>query len=158
MRDQKIVSWAVALVCMAGPAYGFDGKVVGVLDGDTVEVLHDNKPERIRLNGVDCPEKSQAFGRQAKEFTSNRCFGKVVDVQSLGHDRYGRTIGEITLSDGKDLNHELVTAGLAWWYKKYAPEDKVLEKLEQTARREKRGLWVDENPIAPWDYRHRKKH
>ena len=158
MRDQKIVSCAAALIILATPAFGFDAKVVGVLDGDTVEVLHDNKPERIRLNGIDCPEKSQAFGRQAKEFTSDLCFGKIVEVQSHGHDRYGRTIGEIILSNGKDLNHELVAAGLAWWYKKYASDNKVLEQLEEKARREKRGLWFDENPTAPWDYRHRKKH
>lgn len=131
-------------------------RVRGQGSGDTIEVMHENHPERVRLNGIDCPEKAQAFGTKAKEFTSNLCFGKTVQVEEHGHDRYGRTIGEIRTGDNKDVNHELVAAGMAWWYRKYAPKDSVLQELEETAKREKRGLWADPAPVAPWDFRHKK--
>src|SRR2546422_9117216 len=101
----------------------FTGKVVGVTDGDTISVMHNGRAEKIRLHGIDCPEKGQAFGQRAKQFTSTLVFGKEVTVTVQDSDKYGRTIGEVTLLDGRVLNHELVKAGLAWWYRKYAPED-----------------------------------
>lgn len=144
--------------CLGAPALAsqFQGKVTRVLDGDTVEVLLDKESVRIRLSGIDCPEKAQPFGQKAKELTSSLCFGKVVTVQEFGTDRYGRTIGELS-TDGLDVNHEIVRNGLAWWYRKYAPRDTVLEKLEQQAKQEKRGLWADEHPIPPWEFRHKKR-
>ena len=137
-------------------ARDFIGKVVGVSDGDTINVLHNGKAERIRLSGIDCPEKGQAFGQRAKQLTSALVFGKDVTVQVLGHDKYGRTIGEVTLLDGRVLNHELVRAGLAWWYRKYAPMDATLERFEAEARNVKRGMWVDPNPVPPWEWRKKK--
>ena len=131
----------------------FQGKVVRILDGDTVEVMHNNRAERIRLNGINCPEKKQSFGQQAKELTSALCFGKNVTVQSFKGDRYGRTIGELWV-EGQDVNQEIVRRGMAWWYRKYTPKDTVLEKLEQDAKSKQLGLWKDKNPIAPWDFRH----
>ena len=128
--------------------------VTRALNGDTIEILPDNHPLRIRLSGIDCPEEAQAFGTQAKKLTSDLCFGKVVTDDTRGTDRYGRTIGEVTLPDGRDLNHELVAAGLAWWYRKYAPDDRTLMELESQARAAHRGLWSDPDPIAPWDWRH----
>ncbi len=89
----------------------FSGRVVGVADGDTITVLHNGKGERIRLNGIDCPEKRQAFGNRAKQFTSNLVFAKTVTVQAVDRDRYGRTVGVVLLPDGRSLNHELVRAG-----------------------------------------------
>lgn len=150
----EILSAITTLLFLATPCLGFEAKVVRILDGDTVEVLRDGRSERIRLNGIDCPEKAQAFGYKAKEFTSKLCFAKIVRVQDHGKDRYGRTIGELILADGRDVNHELVAAGMAWWYRKYAPNDMVLKDLEETAQKEKRGLWVDITPTAPWDFRH----
>ncbi len=97
----------------------FTGKVVGVSDGDTITVLHNGKGERIRLHGIDCPEKRQAFGKRAKQFTSKLVFGKTVTVQFVDRDRYGRTVGVVLLPDGRSLNHELVRAGLAWMYRRY---------------------------------------
>jgi endonuclease YncB( thermonuclease family) len=132
---------------------GFSGKVVRVVDGDTIEVMHDGRPERVRLNAVDCPEKGQAFGTRAKEFTSNLVFGQIVTIQSSGQDRYGRTIGDVILTDGRSLNQELVKAGMAWWYRQYS-HDRTLESLESEARSHRRGLWADAHPIAPWDRRH----
>lgn len=94
-------------------AAAFTGRVVGISDGDTISVLHNGKAEKIRLNGIDCPEKRQTFGQRAKQFTSKLAFGKDVTVNTFGHDRYRRTIGNVILPDGRMLNHELVKAGLA---------------------------------------------
>ncbi len=94
---------------------------MGVSDGDTITVLHNGKGERIRLHGIDCPEKRQAFGNRAKQLTSNLVFAKTVTVQVLDRDRYGRTVGEVLLPDGRSLNQELVKAGFAWWYRRHAP-------------------------------------
>ncbi len=129
------------------------GPVVSVLDGDTIEVLHNKHPERIRLNGIDCPEKGQAYGQRAKQAMSALAFGKEVTVQTHGHDKYSRTIGDVILPDGANVNHELVKQGWCWWYRKYAPGDTMLEKLEADAREVKAGLWKDPNPIPPWVFR-----
>ncbi len=126
---------------------------MGVSDGDTITVLTKGKGERIRLHGIDCPEKRQAFGKRAKQFTSRLVYGKTVTVRDLGQDRYGRTVGEVLLPDGRVLNHELVRAGFAWWYRRYAPEDETLKQLEAEAGDAKRGLWADAEPVPPWEWR-----
>ncbi len=131
----------------------FTCKVVGVSDGDTITVLHNGKGERIRLHGIDCPEKRQAFGNRAKQFTSNLVFAKTVTVQILDRDRYGRTVGEVLLPDGRSLNRELVRAGLAWWYWRYAPDNETLAQLERDARGAKRGLRADPHAVPPWEWR-----
>ncbi|MFA6029188.1 MAG: thermonuclease family protein [Elusimicrobiota bacterium] len=130
----------------------FRGKVVAVLDGDTIEVMNEGRAVRIRLAGVDCPEKSQPFGKQAKLFTSELAFGQVVNVLTHDVDRYGRTVAEILLHDGRSLNRELVKAGLAWWYWRYS-KDEGLKALEAEARAAKRGVWAQPDPIAPWMFR-----
>ena len=123
-----LAAWATT----AGAA-GLDGPVVRILDGDTIEVLHNQHPERIRLRGIDCPEKGQAFGKRAKQAASELAFGKVVTVQTHGKDKYGRAIGDVILPDGMNFNQELVKQGWCWWYRKYAPGDTVLEGLEKEA-------------------------
>lgn len=94
------------------PAFSFTGRVVAVLDGDTIEVLHNGKAERIRLTGIDCPEKKQAFGQRAKQATSALSFGQHVTVHSAGKDRYKRTLAVVELPDGMNLNYELVRQGV----------------------------------------------
>ncbi|MDK2745144.1 MAG: thermonuclease family protein [Nitrospira sp. BO4] len=89
----------------------FTGRVVSVKDGDTIEVLHNKTPERIRLTGIDCPEKKQAFGQRAKQATSTLSFGQQVTIQRTGKDRYGRTLAAVVLPNGRSLNHELVKDG-----------------------------------------------
>ena len=113
---------------------------MGVSDGNTVTVLHNGKGERIRLHGIDYPVKRQAFGKRAKQFTSNLVFAKTVTVQVLDRDRYGRTVGVVLLPDGRSLNHELVRAGLAWMYRRYT-NDQSLTDLEQEARVARRRLF-----------------
>jgi len=135
----------------------FSGRVVAVTDGDTIRVMHNGKAEKIRLYGVDCPEMGQAYGKTAKQFASEMVFGKDVTVKTHGKDRYGRTIGDVLLPDGRSLNHELVAAGLAWWYRRYAPHDAELERLEKEARDHNLGLWADRDPAPPWCYRKWKK-
>ncbi len=82
-------------------------------------------------------------------------FGKTVTVQDHGRYRYGRTIGEVILPDGRVLNHEMAKAGFAWWYRRYAPDDGTLAQLEADAKAAKRGLWADPNPLPPWAWRAR---
>lgn len=137
-------------------AADYTGRVVGVLDGDTLEVLHDQHPERIRLNGIDCPEKRQAYGQKAKHAVSALVFEKEVTLQTHGLDKYRRTIADVLLSDGTNVNQELVKEGWCWWYWKYAPLDAELEKLEQGARKAKKGLWADPQPVPPWEWRKKK--
>ena len=126
---------------------------VSVLDGDTLEVLHNVRAERIRLNGIDCPEKRQAFGQRAKQAASALVFGKEVTLRTYGKDKYGRTIADVLLSDGTNVNHELVKDGWCWWYRKYAPGNKTLEDLEAEARESQKGLWADPQPVPPWEWR-----
>lgn len=137
-------------------ASDFTGQVVSVLDGDTIEVLHNQRPERIRLSGIDCPEKGQAFGRRAKQVASELVFGKRVTLQTHGHDKYGRTIADVLLPDGTNVNQMLVKDGWCWWYPKYAPENVILAELQRRARRSGLGLRADPAPIPPWEWRERK--
>lgn len=125
---------------------------MGVTDGDTIKVLHEGKAERIRLSGIDCPEKTQPFGTRAKQFTSEQAFGTAVTVQPTGRAHRGRTIAEVILSNGRSLNQELLKAGLAWWFRKYS-KDVRLGALEEEARLAKRGLWGEPSPVPPWEFR-----
>jgi endonuclease YncB( thermonuclease family) len=132
----------------------FSGKVVKVLDGDTIEVMRDGKAVRIRLSEIDCPEKSQPFGDKAKRFTAELAAGKLVTVNVKTIDRYGRTVAEVILNDGRSLNAEILKAGLAWWYRDYS-DDKSLGVLETQAKSARKGLWADKDPIPPWVFRRR---
>jgi endonuclease YncB( thermonuclease family) len=134
------------------------GRVAGVHDGDTLTVLRGKTQVKVRLDGIDCPENGQAFGAKAQEKTSELAFGRVVEVRETGRDRYGRTLARIVLPEGRVLNDELVRAGLAWWYRQYAPKDRRLEALEEEARDAGRGLWADAEPVAPWLWRKERKH
>lgn len=135
------------------------GKVIGVLDGDTIDILYEGKPLRIRLAHIDCPEmkKQQPYSRDAKKFTSNNCFGQTVRIQhSNSFDRNKRLIGEVITDKGNNLNKDLVKAGLAWHYKKYSNSSEYHE-LEQNARAALNGLWRDPNPTPPWEWRRPRK-
>ena len=135
--------------------WSWQGKVVGVSDGDTITVMHDGKGEKIRLYGVDSPEKDQDYGQKAKQFTSDSVFGKTVDVKPMDTDRYGRTVGIVSY-DGVSLNAELIRSGHAWVYRQYCkePRCKEWEFIEAKAKDEKNGLWSIPNPVPPWDFRH----
>lgn len=132
------------------------GDVVRVADGDTITILTSEKKQiRIRLDGIDCPEKNQDFGQKAKAFTANLCAGKNVRIISHGEDKYGRILGVVMVGD-INVNKELLKAGLAWHYKHFNKE-KELSELEALAKKKKIGLWSQQHPIAPWDFRRMKK-
>lgn len=135
------------------------GKVIGVLDGDTIDILYDGKPLRIRLAHIDCPEirQQQPYARDAKQFTSKHCFGQIVRIlHSNSFDRSKRLIGEVITNKGNNLNKDLVKAGLAWHYKKYSNSTEYNE-LEQNARAALKGLWSNPNPTPPWEWRRPRK-
>jgi len=140
----------LVLVPALGHAEQFTGTVVRISDGDTIGVLRGGKEVRVRLHGVDTPEKAQAFGTQARKFTGDFVFQQTVTVDIRDTDRYGRLVGDVLLPDGRSLNQELVKAGLAWWYKPYAPHDTTLAQLEADARAAQRGLWAEAHPVPPW--------
>jgi len=133
-------------------AESWSGKVIGISDGDTLTVMHDNQGVKIRLAEIDCPESGQPFGQVAKRFISDLCFAKVVVIQPVDVDKYGRIVANVILPDGYDLSKELLRAGLAWHYKKYS-DNSSLAKLEIEARAAALGLWSQKDPIAPWEWR-----
>lgn len=151
-----VVLWLV-LVPLVAYAEQFTGKVVGISDGDTISVLRQGKAVKVRLHGVDTPEQAQAFGTKARQLTGELAFQREVTVVIHATDRYGRLVGEVLLPGGRNLSHELVRAGLAWWYRQYAPKDTALAQLEAEARAAKRGLWADAKPTPPGEWR-RGKH
>jgi len=158
---------SILLVCAAlvlgntAVANTLQGRVVGVSDGDTVTVLDaDNKPHKIRLSGIDAPEKEQAYGQKSKESLSELVFGKSVDVEWRKQDRYGRTVGKIMLG-GVDICLEQLKRGMAWHYKQYQQEQTAQDRLsyaesEILARSMGTGLWQDAEPVEPSAFRHKK--
>ncbi|PZU20144.1 MAG: nuclease [Shinella sp.] len=133
------------------------GKVVSVLDGDTVIVLDNNIQTKLRLAEIDCPEKNQPFGKKAKQFTSDRVFSKTIFYEVTGKDKYGRSIAKIYYGPSKIyLNKELVEFGLAWHYKKYSDSEE-LSRLEVNARNKKIGIWSEKDFIEPSAWRKGKK-
>ena len=156
-RIQIVLALAFSLLVSAAWAGElFQGKVIGISDGDTITVLHDGTQIKIRLYGIDTPERKQAFGSKAKQFTSDQVFGKTVKVVPMDTDRYGRTVALIQPPDDTvTLNEELVRQGYAWVYRKYFKADFCPDWLtdERTARSSGFGLWADPDPIPPWQYR-----
>ena len=140
------------------PVWAWSGKVVGVSDGDTITVLRDKRPQKIRLYGIDCPEKRQPFGKKAKQFTSELVFGKVVEVEPVATDRYGRTVAFVRV-ENITVNEELIKEGLGWVYVRYCklPLCAEWQGLESEARFGKRGLWHEQGEIPPWEYRREKR-
>lgn len=139
-----------------------NGRVVGVVDGDTVDIVTpSNEQVRIRVMGIDAPEKAQAFGQRSKQKMSDFVYGKDAQVEFTKRDRYGRIVGKVIVN-GRDAGLGLIDAGLAWHYKKYAFEQPYGDRdtyasAENIARNSRIGLWADAEPIAPWDWRRRSK-
>jgi endonuclease YncB( thermonuclease family) len=132
--------------------------VVGITDGDTITVLDDTKAQhRVRLAGIDAPEKGQAFGNKSHQHLADLVAGQRVTVEWYKRDRFGRIVGKV-LMGGLDVCLEQVRAGMAWHYKKYAseqsPEDRrTYAEVEEQARASKAGLWKDARAVPPWEFR-----
>ncbi len=136
------------------PACAWTGRVIGVADGDTIKVLHNDEAIRIRLYGIDTPEKKQAFGNRAKKFTNALVRKKTVRIDPITRDRYGRTVALVSVH-GVSLNEALVQAGYAWVYPKYCKKN-ICEDWycdEALARKNSKGLWHDPDPVPPWKWR-----
>lgn len=133
------------------------GRVIKIVDGDTYHLLTGNYEQvKVRMAGIDAPEKSQPYFRKAKDFLGRLCFNKIVKIKIIDKDRNGRIIAESYLEDGTSLSHEMVKNGYAWHFKKYS-SDKTLARLEQQAQINKVGLWADAHPVAPWEHRAQRK-
>lgn len=128
-----------------------NGKAIRIMDGDTFELLLENRSEKVRINWIDAPEKNQAFGKVSRQVLAGMIFGKEVQVRYRQRDRYGRILGFVTVN-GADVNLRMVETGMAWHFTRYS-SDSVLAAAERKARRQQVGLWGDPNPIAPWDFR-----
>ncbi|HCB8032161.1 TPA: thermonuclease family protein [Escherichia coli] len=137
------------------------GKVIRVLDGDTIEVktlpakiVVYEVPIRVRLINIDAPEKKQAFGRWSTTQLKTLVAGKQVRVSYSQKDRYGRIIGRVFTTNGTEASRFMVQSGAAWVYARYNT-DKSLPALQRDAQEQKRGLWADSNPVPPWEWRHK---
>lgn len=164
---------AVLLALIIGTAHAatISGKAIKVADGDSVTVLDaDYKQHRIRINGVDAPENSQPFGERSRQNMVRMVAGKEVTADCHKTDRYGRQICKVwvqpadcqTCSKTLDVGHAQIVAGLAWWYRAYGKEQSDEDRgryasEENEARLRKRGLWVDDSPVPPWDWRKNKR-
>ena len=161
-KSRLVVFLLLILTFPQAQADTLTGRVVRVTDGDTIVVLDASKVQhKIRLQGIDAPERSQAFGTKSKEHLSDLVAGKSVVVDYSNLDRYQRILGKV-LVNGEDVNLEQVESGMAWHYKKYqgeqSPSDRVkYSDAELEARRHKLGLWHDPNPMPPWEYRQAKR-
>lgn len=161
MRRITRSQWALPMLllwCMTAAHADIAGKVVAVTDGDTITVLDAaNRQHKVRLTGIDAPERGQPFGTASRDHLSGLIAGKQVVVESGSQDRYGRTLGKVRF-EGVDVNLEQVRAGMAWWYRYYAKtqpvEDRAsYEAAEEAAKSKCLGLWSDPNPITPYDWR-----
>ena len=130
------------------------GKVIRVLDGDTIEVLQDKKPIRVRLANIEAPEKKQAFGRWSTNQLKALLAGQSVTVSYTQTDRYGRIIGRVFTMNGTEASRFMVQSGAAWVYERYNV-DESLPALQREAQEQKRGLWADPKPVPPWEWRHK---
>ena len=134
------------------------GRVIKVIDGDTITILDASKEQfKIRLGGIDAPEKNQAFGNVSKQSLSEMVAGKEVKVNYNKRGRYGRIIGKVLLNK-EDVNLMQVKRGLAWHYKQYEREQEVGDRAlyaqkEYLAQKDRLGLWNDKKPMPPWDFR-----
>ena len=155
MSGTRRAAWAgaaavlLAFACSAAPT---TVEVVAVHDGDTVTILSGREQVRVRLACIDAPEHGQAFGSRARQKLSDLVMRRHVTMDVIDHDDYGRTVARLLL-DGDDVNLAMVRAGLAWHYRHHCPDDRALADAEAEARRDRRGLWADARPEAPWEWR-----
>jgi len=154
-------AFAISLIVLATAALAagrvLEGRVTRVIDGDTLEVLIENRPVRVRIAGIDTPERGQSWASRSKQALSDRVFGKQVRVIEVAEDIYGRTVGEV-YADNVCVGCELVREGHAWVYRRFT-DDAVLMQLEDDAREARRGLWAlpASDRMPPWEWRQRGK-
>jgi endonuclease YncB( thermonuclease family) len=161
----------LAFGIIAAAAEVLEGRVIAVADGDTITVLDaSNRQHRIRINGIDAPEKRQPFADRSRQNLSRMAFQKNARLECHKTDRYGRKVCKVwvqptdcpTCGKTLDLGHAQVLAGLAWWYRDYAREQSAedqgrYESAEDEAQVQRQGLWRDKSPVPPWDWRRKQR-
>ena len=161
-RVRVLVAIAITLLTTASRADTLTGRVVGISDGDTLTLLDaSNTQHKIRLAGIDSPEKGQSFGQVCKQSLSDLAYDHTVQIDWKKLDRYSRIIGKV-LVNNRDVNLEQIQRGCGWHYKKYqneqSPDDRLsYDKAEENARMSRIGLWADNEPVPPWDWRKTRK-
>ena len=164
VKSKSMFAALIAAMVFAMPVFAesISGRIVAVADGDTLTLLDRSFVEhKIRLSGIDAPEKKQAFGQRAKATLSANAYGLQAEADCLKTDRYRRNICVVRVNR-RDVGLEQIRAGMAWWYRKYAldqtlQEQRVYEDAEEQAKSAKRGLWIDKEPIPPWEWRRTSK-
>lgn len=151
----------VLALALAAPALAWESRTKSVRDGDSINVANDDGVVvNVRLYGVDAPESKQAFGYQAKKRLAQLVSRKVVRIEKVDTDRYGRTVALVRLADGTLVNEEMVRSGLAWVYEQYCQREDLCASMRQAqdeARSARRGLWADSSPTPPWEWRRQHK-
>ncbi|WP_267926080.1 thermonuclease family protein [Desulfolithobacter dissulfuricans] len=158
MRRNSIILSFIIIFSWFSLSFAWNGQVIGVADGDTITVVKNGQKVKVRLYGIDTPEKRQPFGQKAKKFTNSLVRKKTVYVEPIDKDRYGRTVGLVYIN-GQNVNELLVKEGYAWVYRKYCRESFCDDWMrhEKQAQDGKLGLWADSAPVPPWEWRHKKK-
>ena len=162
MNLKKLIALIWLCIAMSLNAAILQGKVVSVADGDTITVLDSQKTQhKIRLQGIDAPERAQAFGNKSKQSLHEMVHGKQVTVDYQKKDKYGRVVGKILLNN-TDVCLEQLKRGMAWHFKQYANEQpkedqETYSLAEQQAKTELKGLWKDKQPVPPWEFRKQNK-
>lgn len=152
-----LLLFPVLFACQQPATKRIEGKVVKIADGDTFTFLDkSNQQVRVRLHGIDAPERAQDFGNVARQKLADMVFGKAVKIEEKDTDRYGRTVAIVYTLDGACVNEIMLKEGLAWHYKEY-DDNAAWAALEQKAKREKRGLWSQRKAVAPWQWRKDKR-
>jgi endonuclease YncB( thermonuclease family) len=155
MLKHHIMAGLVLILVAIYPALSwadFAARVVTVHEGDRLTIRHDGRSEAIHLKGIDCPELKQPYGKQAKHVTAAFVGNRDVVVRGLTRDKQGQGSAEVLLHDGRNVAHELLKEGLAWWQRS-ASSNASLERLEELARAEGKGLWSEPHPVPPWKWK-----
>jgi endonuclease YncB( thermonuclease family) len=153
---RPLLTAALILLALTGSTMAEQLKVVSISDGDTFTALDSqNRQIKVRLHGIDAPEKAQPFGSVARKALGDLIEGKVVEVQQVDKDRYGRVVANVHVG-GTYVNREQVAKGLAWRYVQYDKKGESTQ-VEQAAKTARKGLWADANPVPPWEWRKSEK-
>lgn len=160
MRYFKLCIWLAGILFLhffvscesAQTQQGPTGRVVKIVDGDTYDILLQGEQVRVRMEGIDAPERGMDYYKVAKTYLGDLCMGQQIRLEIKEKDQYGRLIAKGYLEDGRELCEEMVKAGLAWHFRKYS-DDSMLANAEAAARSARIGLWSLPEPVAPWDFR-----
>ncbi len=148
----KILATLLLGFAIPAAAATLEGLVVGVTDGDTITVLVEKKPVKIRIAKIDAPESKQPYGTRSKQALSDLCYLVVAEVEVVDRDHYRRPVGRVRCA-GRDVATEQVRSGMAWVFERYSAANSPLYPLQAEARAARRGLWADRAPVAPWEWR-----